>query len=395
MSMNKEIYYEAIHKFESPLYIYDLDAATNEVERFRKCLGDKINLCFAMKANPFIVSHMAKIVDKIEVCSYGEFLICEKLKISPSKMLISGVLKEKKDMPHILSYCTDESIYTIESEEQFHFLGNWSSENHKHIRVYIRLTSGNQFGVDEDVFLDFIEKKKKYPFLDVIGIHYFTGTQKLKVKTIEKELHHIDAFIEKVKTETGYEIEHFEYGPGIGVSYFEGKDVPVHEDEGICELERIVSELKFKGTVTFEMGRALSAKCGVYITQICDMKTNMDINYCIVNGGMHQLNYDGQIKGMYHPFIEVLSKKHIDSEKVWTICGSLCTFNDVLTSEIRLGELSIGDYLVFKNAGAYSAMEGMALFLSHELPTVVLYSKEKGFIKARHMQQTFQFNTVM
>lgn len=394
MSMTKDIYYEAIHKYSSPLYIYDLDAAGEEVERFRKHLGNNISLCFAMKANPFIVGYMARIVDKIEVCSYGEFLICKKLSLPPEKLLISGVLKETKDLSHILEYCGEKSIYTIESEEQFYFLGKWSNANKKHLKVYIRLTSGNQFGVDEGVFLDLVNKRKEYEYLDIIGIHYFTGTQKRQTKTIEKELCHIDEFIKKIKAETGHTIEHFEYGPGIGVAYFEGKDVPVHENEGLEKLQEIVSNLSFKGQVTFEMGRAISAACGVYITQICDKKTNMDINYCIVNGGMHQLNYDGQIKGMYHPFMEVLSENHIASDKKWTVCGSLCTFNDVLTSEISLGELEIGDYLVFKNAGAYSVMEGMALFLSHELPAVALYSKEQGLVQARQMQTTFQLNTI-
>lgn len=392
--MKKEIINEGIRRFQSPLYIYDLDAATAEVERFRKCFGDKIDLCFAMKANPFIVSHMAKLVDKIEVCSFGEFLICEKLQIPPEKMLISGVLKEPKDLPHILSYCQDQSIYTAESEEQFHQLGRWSTKNEKNLRVYIRLTSGNQFGVDEDVFLNLIRSLKDYPFLTVAGIHYFTGTQKRQAKTIEKELNRIDAFIKKIEEETGLVIENFEYGPGVGVQYFEGKDVPLFEDEGLQELSNLVDGLDYKKAITFEMGRALSARCGVYITQILDMKTNMDVNYCIVNGGMHQMNYDGQIKGMYHPFVDVISDTHVESDKEWTVCGSLCTFNDVLTSEIRLGELSIGDYLVFNNAGAYSVMEGMALFLSHELPAVALYSSSTGLVEARAMQSTFQFNTI-
>ena len=393
MSMNKEIYLEGVKKFQSPLYIYDLDAANEEVERFRKNLGPKIDLCFAMKANPFIVSFMSERVSKIEVCSFGEFLICEKLQIPPEKMLISGVLKETKDLPHILAYCREKSIYTIESHEQFEFLGKWSSKNDVSLRVYIRLTSGNQFGVDEQDFLSMIEEKKQYPNLTIAGIHYFTGTQKRQAKTIEKELKRIDDFIVRIKEETGLEIENFEYGPGVGVPYFEGKDVPLFEDEGLMELQQLVADMKFKGSVTFEMGRALSARCGVYITQVCDMKTNQDVHYCIVNGGMHQMNYDGQIKGMYHPQIEVLSDTHQASDKAWTVCGSLCTFNDVLTSDMVLGELSIGDYLVFKNAGAYSSMEGMALFLSHELPGVVTFSKEKGFAEARKMQSTFQLNT--
>ncbi len=47
-----------------------------------------------------------------------------------------------------------------------------------------------------------------------------------------------------------------------------------------------------------------------------------------------------------------------------------------------------GAILVFERTGAYSAMEGMALFLSHELPGVVLYSEAEGWIQARVQQET-------
>ena len=37
-------------------------------------------------------------------------------------------------------------------------------------------------------------------------------------------------------------------------------------------------------------------------------------------------------------------------------------------------------------------MEGMALFLSHELPGVVLYDEENGWKVARERQETFELN---
>lgn len=393
MDMKKEMILEGIQQFQTPLYIYDLDEARQEVERFKRCFADQIHLCFAMKANPFIVKFMSELVSKIEVCSYGEFLICEKLQLPAEKLLISGVLKEKKDLPHILSYCGEKSIYTVESFEQFFALANWSTNEEKAIRVYIRLTSGNQFGVNEEDIIEMVKQAANYPYLQVKGLHYFTGTQKKQAKTIQKELNRVDEFLKRLKEETGHDMEYLEYGPGVGVPYFEGKDVPLFTDEGLLELQQMVSNMEFAGEVTFEMGRALSARCGSYITEVCDLKTNQDVNYCIVNGGMHQMNYDGQIKGMYHPKIDIISTSHIPSDKKWTVCGSLCTFNDVLTAEMELGELALGDYLVFQNAGAYSAMEGMALFLSHELPGIVTYEKEKGFAVARKMQPTFQLNT--
>ena len=72
-------------------------------------------------------------------------------------------------------------------------------------------------------------------------------------QTNGEELLKIDAFLEKVKEETGHEMEHFEYGPGIGVSYFEGKDVPLHEDDSLLELKEIVSNLNFKGELTWHV----------------------------------------------------------------------------------------------------------------------------------------------
>ena len=49
---------------------------------------------------------------------------------------------------------------------------------------------------------------------------------------------------------------------------------------------------------------------------------------------------------------------------------------------------------MFERAGAYSAMEGMALFLSHALPKVVSYSKESGWELLRARKETYPMNMV-
>ena len=46
----------------------------------------------------------------------------------------------------------------------------------------------------------------------------------------------------------------------------------------------------------------------------------------------------------------------------------LCTINDILVKRLPLGGLEIGDVLVFEQAGAYCMTEGIALFLSRDLP---------------------------
>lgn len=390
--MKREQLEQAIAKYETPFYLYDLDILTQEMDRFRKSLGHVANICFAMKANPFVVKHMSEIADRIEVCSMGEFKICKDLGIAPEKLLISGVLKEIKDLPEITEYCGTRSVYTAESFQQFHYLAEWSQNQTEMVHIYPRLTSGNQFGVNQDDICQMIREKANYPMLHIDGIHYFTGTQKKTSKITEKELNLLDEFFERLEKEEGFKVESLEYGPGVGVAYFEGKDVPLHTEEGLQEIATLIQNMKWKGQVTLEMGRALSALCGYYVTQVKDAKTNEGINYCVVDGGCHQLNYDGQIRGMYLPNIQVFPEKAEEEEKEWTICGSLCTFNDVLCAGFKTKGLDIGTYLAFERVGAYSSMEGMALFLSHELPGVVLHSEKDSWQEARKRIDTYQFN---
>ena len=94
----------------------------------------------------------------------------------------------------------------------------------------------------------------------------------------------------------------------------------------------------------------------------------------MTDGGIHQLHYDGQIRGMYFPRIQMIPEAGDAQEQEWTVCGALCTVNDLLLCRARLAGAAIGKTLVFEQTGAYSATEGMALFLSRELPAVALYS---------------------
>lgn len=94
---------------------------------------------------------------------------------------------------------------------------------------------------------------------------------------------------------------------------------------------------------------------------------------------------------MYHPEIRVLPEVP-GKEKEWNIYGSLCTVHDLLIQKIPLKGVKRGSILAFMNTGAYSHMEGMALFLNRELPAAVFYSREKGWKLVRREQQTYIWN---
>lgn len=390
--MRREQLEYAAAEYGTPLYIFNLDILKKQAERLKNALGEEIGLCYAMKANPFLTKEMAGYTDRIEVCSMGEFQICEKLGILPEKLFVSGVLKKKEDIYRILDTYGGKCRYTVESIKQLQHFLEWSDEHKKVLRLYPRLTNGSQFGMDEDAVRSVFGLANMSSYLEIEGLHFFSGTQKRHLRQFREELEMLDRFLLKMRDEWNIHVKHLEYGPGTAVPYFEGKDAQTYTKEGLQALGEAVQAMHWKGKVTIELGRAFAAECGSYLTEIRDVKKNGDRNYCIVDGGNHQLNYDGQIKGMYRPGLQLIPDGNPGGKKTWTVCGALCTMNDVLCSNVELSGVRTGKILVFERAGAYSAMEGMALFLSHPLPAVVSYSEKDGWKILRKSQPTYVWN---
>lgn len=378
-------------RYGTPSNIYDLDELEHTVKEFQEILGKGTGLCFAVKANPFVADRMASLTGRLEICSPGEFYICREAGVPPEKMLISGVLKEKEELSEILDFCGGKALCSIESFRQLQIVSDWSLENRKKISILLRLTSGNQFGMSREELAGILSTREVFPYVEIRGLHYFSGTQKRSTEQIQKELKELDRVCMELQREQGFQIRLLEYGPGLPAVYFQGqKDI---RRETLQEIRRTREEMEWQGELVLEMGRALAADCGVYAVRVRDMKRNEDRNYCIVDGGSHQMHYDGQIRGLYEPHWRVLQEDPMGLKEEWTVCGALCTSADVLIQKAGIRNLRLGDILVFQGTGAYSATEGMALFLSRDLPAVLLYSRDRGWRQVRERQQIWKWNT--
>ena len=374
-------YEDLINNFKTPMYVFDINKLVTRINYLKSKFTNK-SLVYAVKANTFVAKELDKYVDKFEICSNGEFDICNNLNINHNKMVISGVYKDYESIDKMMRYDIDR--FTIESIEQFKLLESMCIKHKKNVHVLIRLTSNNQFGVTEEE-VKYIVKNNKELIID--GIEYFSGTQKTSLKKINKEIDYIKEFVESIEQEFNFEIKEIEYGPGFPIHYF--VDQEFDEDTFFDEINTILKKLGNK-KILLEIGRSMVATCGYYLTKVVDMKTNKNGNYVIVDGGINHLVYYGQTMAMRIPYYEVYPKR--DKEiKNYNIYGSLCTINDIIVKNIDSFELQIGDVFIFKNVGAYSSTEGISLFLSRDLPCVLLY-KDNNFIKVRDNLKTSDMN---
>ena len=283
-------------------------------------------------------------------------------------------------MERIFSYSHGAGIYTIESEQHYHILKQCAKQSKTKIKVLLRLSSGNQFGMDEVSLEHVLSMIQADGSMEIIGIHYYAGTQK-NVKKIQNELEMLDTYGEKLQNDFGLEALELEYGPGLMVSYFENagaaEQAAADAATQLDMLNSLLSNMHAYKHITIELGRFLASCCGYYMTKVMDIKHTSGTDFVIVDGGIHQINYYGQMMGMKQPYIHLIKtaekdrQPSSDTSEKWTICGSLCTVNDVLVRQVPLPVPDIGDVLVFERCGAYSVTEGMSMFLSRELPQVL------------------------
>lgn len=375
----------------TPMYVFDSSVLKKRVSYLKEMLPSNVSLCYAIKANNFIVKELDEVIDRFEVCSPGELSVCRKLNISGKKIIFSGVYKTPSVVEELMAEDYPMGIYSIESMVQYKLLVEMASKYNRSITVMPRLTSGNQFGMTKDEVKAIIAEVKEMPNITIEGIQFFSGTQKNSLKKLKRELTKLDEFIQLLKEELDYVPKELEFGPGFPVTYF--KDEEFDEDEFLKGFSEIIDEMNFKSKITLELGRSIAASCGTYYTSVVDMKSNKGQNYAIVDGGMNHLVYFGQSMAMKHPMCDVLPERDEEGAVDWNICGSLCTANDILVKQLPIKDLQLSDVIRFEKTGAYCMIEGISLFLSRDLPSVYIKNEDGTYKSVRDSLPTHPINT--
>lgn len=383
--MDKNVIGKIVQNFTTPTYVFDIKKLKDRVKYLKSHLPEKVKLCYAIKANTFIVDDIEDDIDRFEVCSPGEYYICKEKNIDSKKILISGVYKTPEVITKMLETDSNINSYSIESLEQFELLKN----SKKTIDVLIRITSGNQFGINDFEAKEIIKNREKYPNLNIKGLQYFSGTQKKSIKNLGRELEYMQNLMKDLEKEYDFKTEEFEFGPGFPIIYFENEKFD--EEEFLKQFSELINNLDYDGKIILELGRTIAATCGKYITKVVDKKINKGQKFAILDGGIHHLVYYGQSMAMKLPMCKIYPEKENYEEK-WNLCGSLCTINDILVKQYPAGNIQIGDVLIFENTGAYCMTEGISLFLSRDLPGVIKITEDKEIKRIRNNLPTYKLN---
>ena len=366
---------------QTPLYIYDRKLISQRVESLRSTLPKKIQLHYAMKANPMpaVVQHFAGLVDGIDVASHGEMLTAINTGISPSEISFAGPGKTDKELSAAIAA---EIVINVESENELIRINDLGKKLAITPNIALRVNpdfelkasgmkmSGGpkQFGIDAEKLPELLAE---LPNLSVNfeGFHIFSGSQNLKIESLIDAHNKTFALAAELSQQLKNDFRFINIGGGFGIPYFPGDEAldikPIADN-----LQNLLEEYpQFKNKdIVIELGRYLVGEAGIYVSKIIDKKDSRDQTYLITDGGLHHHlsnsgNF-GQVIRKNYPVLISKQKETKNTENV-TIVGPLCTPLDTLANKMELPEAEIGDLVVILQSGAYGKTASPEEFLGH------------------------------
>lgn len=374
---------EAVRRFGTPLYAYDLDRLRMQVTRLQSAFSPEIDVLYSIKANPLpaLCRLLASSGLGAEVASLGELHLAMAAGFPPQRTLINGPYKP----PDLLATAsaTPELTISIDSiSELTHLVGRGEP-----YQVMLRLRPdynpactipmgpASRFGIPADE-LDDIARLLHGSALKVVGFHVYGGSQILQSDAVIANLR--DAFELSLRAAkvTGIAPEVLDLGGGFGVPYGP-HDLDELELESIGEELDRLAQRAGPTRLMLELGRYLIAPAGWYLTQVVAEQHYAGRVAVVVDGGTHHrpdlCGLDLATRSAPQPLHAPAGDQ--PGTRPTDVVGSLCLPWDVLAREVALPPLERGDVLIFGASGAYGISAAPHSFISHPRPAEVLFDQ--------------------
>ena len=383
-----------------PAYVYDLTALGRHASAVREALPERVEVYYAAKANPEpeILGALGPYVDGYEVSSGGELAhVAEAVPGRP--LAFGGPGKTPDEMRAALELGVDR--FHVESEHEVHMLAELARTCAPGRRVAVlprvnlpvpagslagsSLAMGGRptpFGLDPERAVEVVRALAEgtYPHLELRGIHAHLASGLEAAEQL--------AVAEAVVTwamDLGVPLAEVNVGGGMTVDYTEPErrfDWSAY-GSGLARLTEAHPGL----TLRIEPGRALTAYCGWYATEVLDVKRSHGEEFAVVRGGTHHLRTPAakghdqpctvlKTEDWPHPWPRPAAEGERSETGVppdelrgrVTLAGQLCTPKDVLARRVPAPGLRAGDRVVFSLAGAYAWNISHHDFLMHPAP---------------------------
>ena len=347
-----------VHTYGCPVYVYDAYKIRSQYERLIKAFAavPSLRINYAMKAlsNVSILKLMRKLGAGLDTVSIQEVKLGLHAGFAPEQIIFTPNGVSMEEIEEAASLGVQLNIDNLSILEQF-------GSKHPQVPVCIRINPHVMAGGNSKISVGHIDSKfgisiHQVPHIlriventkmHINGIHMHTGSDILDIDVF---LYAAEILFDAAKHFR--ELKFIDFGSGFKVPYKEGDIQTDIEELGEKLSQRFLEFCKGYGrdlTLAFEPGKFLVSEAGFFLVKVNVVKQTTSTVFAGIDSGFNHL-----IRPMFYGathFIENISNPQ-GKKRFYSVVGYICE-TDTFASNRQIAEISEGDILCFRNAGAY------------------------------------------
>lgn len=376
---------EQLESLSTPCYIFDERELEDNFNSFGRALreawGDNEHVCYSVKTNPFPwILKKAKECDCLaEVVSDDEYDLALTCGFDPCEIVFNGPVKGRRCFEHALS---NGAIVNIDSKRELRWLEEIARESCVPVKVGVRVNidlekfcPGQTIGGDEPGRFGFsyedgevaavLSRIKGMPGVVIAGLHMHVTTYGRTPYAYRVLASHAASVI--AENDLAGSLEYVDMGGGYygGGPQNEGR-YEEYAAEMASELKTVCDPAAVELLV--EPGGAVICTPGYYAGRVVDVKDVRGHRFVVSE--LSRLNIDHEMKKTSYPLVLFTERENAMPKQ--SLCGFTCMESDRLCILEDERELSEGDIILIRFAGAYSMSFTPGFFIEHA-PAVYSY----------------------
>lgn len=386
-------------EFGTPVYVYHAERLREQYKRLLNAFaGTDVKFFYAAKAltNVNILRFVKSIGCNVDCSSINEVKLALMAGFEPRNILYTSnniAFEEIEEAKEIGVHINIDSISNLEK-----FGKKFGHSYPIGIRLRPNIMAGgnlkistghssSKFGVPvEDI--DAVLRVQKETNLHIRTLHIHTGSE---IKDVEVFAKGIEVLFDVAQHFP--ELEVIDLGGGFKVPYMpdeEGTDIELLGKKVKEKFEWYQKKFNRHLQVWFEPGKFLVSEAGYFITKVNVLKQSGDIAFAGVDSGLNHF-IRPMFYGAYHE-IENISNPGGEKRK-YNVVGNICE-TDTFAEDRLISEIREGDFLVFRNAGAYG-FEMASNYNSRFRPAeVMLLNGRQQLIRKRETMEDLLRNLI-
>jgi len=374
-------------EFGTPVYVYHAERIKEQYGLLKTAFNTSdTHFFYACKAltNLNVLRYIKSTGCNIDCSSVNEVLLAVKAGFDPKKILYTSNNIAFSEIEAAQKLGVHINIDSLSNLEKFGKTFGHSYPVGIRLRPNImaggnlKISTGHEkskFGIPLEQ-IDKVLSVVKRTNLFIHALHIHTGSEIKDVEVFAKGIEVLFGIAEKFP-----ELQVFDFGGGFKVPYKpgeEGTNIALLGKKVAEEMEWFEEKYDRHMQVWFEPGKFLVSEAGYLITKVNVIKESATTVFAGVDSGLNHF-IRPMFYGAYH-VIDNISNPG-GAEKMYNVVGNICE-TDTFAEDRLLHEVREGDYLVFKNAGAYG-FEMASNYNSRFKPAEVLVKDGKAHLIRR------------